>query len=1004
MLGPVEVIDDKSTVALGGKQQRRLLAVLVANRGHVVPVDRLVEVLWPGEDGPVDAVATVHTYIARLRRALGDRAVLRLEPGYQLDASAHRVDADDFERLVAAARGESGRVAVAMHERALCIWRGGAYLDFVEERWARSEVERLEELRLVAAEERFEWLLQLGDHAEAVAELRGLVAGQPLRPRLVGQLMAALDATGREAEAHRVYRAFHAAVRNLGLDPNVDLLALDRSIAIGHARSEAEHPTGNLGMTLTEDLCRPEAQVPRQELPTPSVPGLVVARVPPLPRSSFVGRDDDLQHVAELLAMRRVVCIVGPGGVGKTRLARHAADAVRDRYTDGVIWAELGPLGDAADVPAVIANDLRLSAAPGGKLLDQIADALAGQRVLVVLDNCEHLADGVAIVADRIAGAGTVDVLLTSRVPLRADDEHVVVLAPLAEQDAARLFMDRLAAVAAQDVAAPPDADVVAEIVGRLDGLPLVLELAAARVPGLGLRGLRDALDNPFGVLSGGHRSERHGSLLDVVEWSVRLLTDAQRELLDDLATFVGPVELSAVAAIFEGEESVAGTLADLVDRSLVTRHDGDPVTYGMFEFLRAYARDHLTGDRRGVELAERHARWAVRLAEELFAADTTPRQGAARRRFDVHLPDLRSAHGWLRDNERTDELIRLTIVFAHHAFHRLLVDLVGVIDETLQALAHVNDPLRVRLLGLAANFGWQRGDLALAERYSQQALDLADSLDVTSSTAGAHGARGTVLMMRGDRDGASTECERARRIAAADGDLYTEVLALLDLGLSATYAGDQTAAARHGDALDALATVVGAPSIRGWAAYLHGERLAEREPTTAARYLTDAFAAAEEVDDRFLAGVARHTLTTTAARMDEAGHAVTSFAGLLDQWNGSGAWTQLWLTMRALIEALSRDGRHRDAAVLLGAHATSRSAPAVFGADARRLNAAVAAARRNLGDDFDAAWSQGVALDDPQAITLAVELTQRTRPTPHSPVADERSAASPPQECEPSG
>ena len=173
MLGPVDVIGNGSTVALGGKQQRRLFAVLVANRGRVVAVDRLVEVLWPGEDGPVDAVSTVHTYVARLRRALGDRAVLRLGPGYQLDASADKVDADEFERLLAAARGESGRVAVTMYERALGMWRGGAYLDFVEEWWARAEVERLEELGLVAAEERFEWLMQLGDHAVAVAELHG---------------------------------------------------------------------------------------------------------------------------------------------------------------------------------------------------------------------------------------------------------------------------------------------------------------------------------------------------------------------------------------------------------------------------------------------------------------------------------------------------------------------------------------------------------------------------------------------------------------------------------------------------------------------------------------------------------------------------------------------------------------------------------------------------------------------------------------------------------------
>ena len=230
------------------------------------------------------------------------------QPGYQLDASSDRVDADDFEQLLGAARGESGRAAVASYERALCLWRGGAYLGFVEEWWARSEIERLEELRLVAAEERFEWLLQLGDHAEAVADLQGLVAGQPRRPRLVGQLMVALDGTGREAEAHRAYHVFRAAVRELGLDPSADLVALDRSIAVGHARSEAQPPT-------------------------PSAPGFVLTRLRPLPRSSFVGRDDELQRVADLLAVRRVVSIVGPGGVGKTRLARHAADAVRDRYS-----------------------------------------------------------------------------------------------------------------------------------------------------------------------------------------------------------------------------------------------------------------------------------------------------------------------------------------------------------------------------------------------------------------------------------------------------------------------------------------------------------------------------------------------------------------------------------------------------------------------------------------------------------------------------------------------
>ena len=253
-----------------------------------------------------------------------------------------------------------------MYEHALSIWRGGAYFDFVEEWWARSEVERLEELRLIAAEERFEWLLQLGDHAEAVAELQGLVASQPRRPRLVGQLMVALDATGREAEAHRVYRAFHAAVRDLGLDPSADLLALDRSIAVGHARSEQQSLTGNLGIRPSDPPRRPEAQVPPQEPPTPSPSSLGRAQVRPLPRSSFVGHDEDL-HRAEVARMaplparlavrpavrvvgrsaelvvvgdcvkrvgadggREVVVVSGEAGVGKTTLIAEAARVAFD--------------------------------------------------------------------------------------------------------------------------------------------------------------------------------------------------------------------------------------------------------------------------------------------------------------------------------------------------------------------------------------------------------------------------------------------------------------------------------------------------------------------------------------------------------------------------------------------------------------------------------------------------------------------------------------------------
>ena len=529
MLGPLELrAADGAVVAVGSVRQRRLLAALALRPNVAVADDVLIELTWAAQL-PTDPVAAVHTNIARLRRALPDAVHIQTEPrGYRLAIDATELDALQFGARVEAARARAGDDRIRVLDAALALWRGQPFVD-LDPSSVSATVGRLVEARLAAQEWRAETLLNMGRVGEAIGDLAAVVAEEPTRESAVALLVRALCADGRQSDA---LRAFGRLRRSL---------------------------VEELGITPSEPLRRLEEQVLREELPTPSASGLAVARRRPLPRSSFVGRDDDLQRVAELLAVRHVVSIVGPGGVGKTRLARHAADAVRDRYADGVIWVELSSLGDAADVPAVIANELRLSVAPGEALLDQVADALAGQRVLVVLDNCEHLADGVAIVADRIAGAGTVDVLLTSRVPLRVDDEHVVVLAPLAEHDAVRLFLDRLAAVAAQDVASPADADVVAEIVGRLDGLPLVLELAAARVPGLGLRGLRDALDEPFGVLSGGRRSGRHGSLLDVVEWSVRLLTDAQRELFVDMAAFVAPVELAAVAAISDGRRAGGG-------------------------------------------------------------------------------------------------------------------------------------------------------------------------------------------------------------------------------------------------------------------------------------------------------------------------------------------------------------------------------------------------------------------------------------------------------------
>ena len=454
-----------------------------------------------------------------------------------------------------------------------------------------------------------------------------------------------------------------------------------------------------------------------------------------MPLSSFVGRAADVARVVEAVQRCRVVSLCGPGGVGKTRLARHVAATIADRYGDGALLVEFGE-GGAADVVPLLAAALRLTdgrAEQSGSVVDGIVEVLAVRHQLVVLDNCEHVCDEVAALVEAItADAPRVDLLLTSREPVRVDGEQVLPVAPLEPGAAARLLVDRMRA--GDPAAAPdPDDELVAEVCRRLDGLPLALELAAARALPLGLPGLLDALESseePFGVLRGGHRtaSPRHRSLRDVVAWSYGLLDEEQRTLFDRLSVFAGPVEHAAVTAVCDD----AGALPDLVDRSLVVRHPGEPARFGMLETLRAFGRSRLAGDPAAARLRARHATWAARLADEVTADRRSPGEIAAIRRFDAHLADLRRAHAWLCAHGPFDELLRLTIPIAELSYLRGRADLVLLLEETLrtagvldpgQEVRGRSHPLLARLLGQHAHTWWQRGNLDVAERQARRAV-----------------------------------------------------------------------------------------------------------------------------------------------------------------------------------------------------------------------------------------------------------------------------------------
>ncbi|MGH3823167.1 MAG: AfsR/SARP family transcriptional regulator, partial [Pseudonocardiaceae bacterium] len=466
VLGYVELVDDHGAVIPVSAMRRRLLAVLLVHAGEAVSVDRLVDLLWPDGAG-AGAVGNLHAHVSRLRTTLRSARtgvlpeLVTCPAGYLLRLDAGQLDAARFECLVQQARGGAGPQAVVdLLDKALGLWRGHAYGEFTDEHFAAPEKARLTELRLGSIEHRAEALLELGRHAELVAPLQRFTAEHPLRERSYGALMLALYRCGRLADALAVFRELRQRlVTELGLEPSATL------------------------QRLQADLLAQRPELDGQPEPV---------RPLPEPVTSFLGREREVVSITAALPDARLLTLIGVGGVGKTRLALAVAAAAARRYPDGAWLCELAPVSDPDAVAHAAATALDITHRAGMTVEDSVVAPLRSRRMLLVLDNCEHVVDAAARLAQRIAASCPgVTVLATSRQPLAVEGEHRWPVEPLplpaAGGDpgpAVRLFHDRAAAV---DPAFDPDADVgaVTEICCRLDGVPLAIELAAARIAAL---------------------------------------------------------------------------------------------------------------------------------------------------------------------------------------------------------------------------------------------------------------------------------------------------------------------------------------------------------------------------------------------------------------------------------------------------------------------------------------------------------------------------------------
>ncbi|MGW2169818.1 AfsR/SARP family transcriptional regulator [Streptomyces sp. NPDC001705] len=660
ILGTTQVFrPDGTAVPLGGARLRALLTVLALRSGRAVPVGLLVEEVWDG-DPPADAQGALQALVGRLRRALGADAVASADGGYRLTAAPDDVDLHRFDRLVgeggrALADGDPAKAAVVLDD-ALALWRGPALADLPDR---TAEAARWETRHLDALRARHTAALDLGAAERSLPELTALCDGHPLDESLQALRLRALRDTGRTAEALAAYEAVrHLLADRLGTDPGPELRALHAELL---APGQRATPTGPGDGPAPGD--RPEsAESPREAAARPR--GNLRARL-----TSFVGRDADLECLRADLATTRLVTLLGPGGAGKTRLSQEAAEGAGDTAPDGVWLAELAPVDDPDAVPEAVltalgaretvlygagAEEMRaVGADRRATAVERLVEHCGRRRMLIVLDNCEHVVEAAArLTEELLARCPRLTVLATSREPLGVPGESLRPVEPLPEPAALRLLADRGAA------ARPgfrPDADedtaaACAEICRRLDGLPLAIELAAARLRMLTPRQIADRLDDRFRLLTSGSRTvlPRQQTLRAVVDWSWDLLDADEREVLGRLSVFAGGCDLAAAEAVCG--PAALDALGSLVDKSLVVaapvtdRQTGEGMRYRLLETVAEYAGERLdeTGGRAAAERAHlTHYREFARTTDPLLRG---PQQLAAIERLEREYENVRTA------------------------------------------------------------------------------------------------------------------------------------------------------------------------------------------------------------------------------------------------------------------------------------------------------------------------------------------------------------------------
>ncbi len=785
LLGGLEVFDDHDrAVEVAGAKLRGLLAVLALHAGRVVSTEQLIDALW-GEEPPAAVRNGLQGLASKLRRTLGSGDLVAMRgDGYALDLPPEAVDVHRYERLVASGRaaasgGDLEGAAASLHE-AEALWRGAPLADFAYEDFAAAHVARLSELRVASIEDRLDIEVQLGRHLGAVVQLEELVAAHPLRERMRGLLMIALYRGGRQADALRAYQETRQVLaEELGLEPGHELRRLE-SLILSQDRS-LDAPTAS--------IAAPSAgSEPRSRIPEALTP--------------LVGRDEERRDLTRRLAEDRLVTLVGPGGVGKTRLALEVARAASDGLELGGCLVELAPVGDPAGVRAAIAAALGF---PDPRLL---AEVIGDRELLLVLDNCEHvIATAAEVAEDLLQRCPGLRLLATSREGLRVSGETVWPVPPLATADAVQLFADRARAAGAAQQLSEEDLAVVAEICTRLDGLPLAIELAAARARAFPLAQIASRLSDRFRLLTGGARTAlpRQQTLRAVVDWSYELLFDQEQRAFERLSVFPGGCDLATAEAVCADDALDASELEDLihalVEKSLVIAlPHGASVRFTLLQTLAQYGRERLA--ERGDAFAVRNAmaRHFARLCSASAAAYIGDGQRVWLTAIDQEHDNLRAALDWAVDNDDAETALMIAGGTAWpHWLMGGVVEGRRWLDDAFACEGDADERTRALALTGRGLIEFLTGSIERCDEDLETALEVFERHDDVEGMSLAHSFYAEQAAARGQLDEA-----RRRRLVVRDfyGEAPEDPFAIAARAFSeaklAVLDGDLDAAERH--------------------------------------------------------------------------------------------------------------------------------------------------------------------------------------------------------------